>query len=423
LAEKKDEAATKYLTQIKTGEQAAEAYFLLGKKHEEAKEFEMAIAYYDTASRLAPNSEFGISAKKHLSLLNLLQEKNTGAKNPAETHFLLGEIYGLALNDNEAALREYRITYDSFPESPYALKALYAQAWIIKNRLHREDYDTIFKTIINEYPRTIYANVARRSLGLPEIKLLPEDTASPKPLTESIPSPTGPKPESLALTKKELPTVPKESLPEITVRTPSPEAESIMQQRAPTKPRGRHRRTEIVSSETTKIANLQPPKESLPSSFKPKPESLLTSKSESVSAKNESLPQPVESTAQKEAKIKSTSPTAGKFIFLPIHFDFDRYNIRTGDAGILKTIAQQLQQDSTVKILIEGHCDPIGGEKYNYTLGLRRANSAREYLIKLGISKDRIPTISYGKDKPLTNDSSEYWKNRRCEFVIKNEPS
>jgi peptidoglycan-associated lipoprotein len=52
-------------------------------------------------------------------------------------------------------------------------------------------------------------------------------------------------------------------------------------------------------------------------------------------------------------------------------------------------------------------------------LGWRRATSAQSYLIKLGIDKARLNTISYGEERLVTNTESEYWQNRRCEFVQK----
>lgn len=71
-----------------------------------------------------------------------------------------------------------------------------------------------------------------------------------------------------------------------------------------------------------------------------------------------------------------------------IHFDFDKYDIRPGDAEILKGNATLLAKNSTVKIQIEGHCDERGTIEYNLALGERRANSAKKYLISLGISTD-----------------------------------
>jgi peptidoglycan-associated lipoprotein len=103
-----------------------------------------------------------------------------------------------------------------------------------------------------------------------------------------------------------------------------------------------------------------------------------------------------------------------------IHFDFDKYDIRPGDAEVLKGNAALLMKHPTVKIQIEGHCDERGTIEYNLALGERRANSAKKYLISLGMPADRISTISYGKEKPLDpGHNEEAWaKNRRDHFII-----
>jgi len=103
-----------------------------------------------------------------------------------------------------------------------------------------------------------------------------------------------------------------------------------------------------------------------------------------------------------------------------IHFDFDRYDIRPQDAEILKEIANLLKKFPSIKIQIEGHCDERGTNEYNLALGERRANSAKEYLTSLGISPERISTISYGEERPLDpSHNEEAWaKNRRAHFVI-----
>ena len=103
-----------------------------------------------------------------------------------------------------------------------------------------------------------------------------------------------------------------------------------------------------------------------------------------------------------------------------IHFDFDKYEIRTADAEILKENASLLMKYPTIKIQIEGHCDERGTNEYNLALGERRANSAKRYLISLGIQTDRISTISYGEERPIDpGHNEEAWaKNRRDHFII-----
>jgi peptidoglycan-associated lipoprotein len=103
-----------------------------------------------------------------------------------------------------------------------------------------------------------------------------------------------------------------------------------------------------------------------------------------------------------------------------IHFDFDKYDIRPEDAGILKENAALLMNYPKVKIQVEGHCDERGTSEYNLALGERRANAAKRYLLSQGISSDRISSISYGEEKPLDpGHNEEAWsKNRRGHFVI-----
>jgi peptidoglycan-associated lipoprotein len=103
-----------------------------------------------------------------------------------------------------------------------------------------------------------------------------------------------------------------------------------------------------------------------------------------------------------------------------IHFDFDRYDIRPEDTQILKENAALLSKYPQVKVQVEGHCDERGTNEYNLALGERRANAAKKYLLSLGISTDRISSISYGEEKPQdTGHDEEAWsKNRRGHFVI-----
>lgn len=103
-----------------------------------------------------------------------------------------------------------------------------------------------------------------------------------------------------------------------------------------------------------------------------------------------------------------------------IHFDFDRYDIRPADAVLLKANADLLKKYHKVKIQIEGHCDERGTVEYNLALGERRANSTRNYLVSIGVSPERISTISYGKERPLDpSHNEEAWnKNRRAHTII-----
>jgi peptidoglycan-associated lipoprotein len=103
-----------------------------------------------------------------------------------------------------------------------------------------------------------------------------------------------------------------------------------------------------------------------------------------------------------------------------IRFDYDKYDIRREDEGILKENAAFLKKNPKMKIQIEGHCDERGTAEYNLALGERRANSTKRYLVSLGITSDRISTISYGEERPLDpRNNEEAWaKNRRAHIVV-----
>ena len=103
-----------------------------------------------------------------------------------------------------------------------------------------------------------------------------------------------------------------------------------------------------------------------------------------------------------------------------IHFDFDKYNIKDNMKPILQKNADWLLGHESVQITIEGHCDERGTVEYNMALGERRAKSAKDYLVSLGVNPQRIKVVSYGKSRPLIDESNEaaWAKNRRAEFVI-----
>src|SRR5205085_2055463 len=105
-----------------------------------------------------------------------------------------------------------------------------------------------------------------------------------------------------------------------------------------------------------------------------------------------------------------------------IYFDTDRYNIDAEDQAALATQAQYLQQYPSIRATIEGHCDERGTRDYNLALGERRANAAKNYLASLGVSPDRISTVSYGKERPAALGSNEeaWAKNRRAVTIVLN---
>jgi peptidoglycan-associated lipoprotein len=103
-----------------------------------------------------------------------------------------------------------------------------------------------------------------------------------------------------------------------------------------------------------------------------------------------------------------------------VFFDFDKDDIRPDQRDALSADADWLKKNPNVKITIEGHCDERGTRQYNMALGERRAHSAKEYLVSLGVDAGRMQTISYGKDRPFDSghDEAAWAKNRRAHFVI-----
>ena len=103
-----------------------------------------------------------------------------------------------------------------------------------------------------------------------------------------------------------------------------------------------------------------------------------------------------------------------------VYFELDRSEIHPDDLGKVEAVAGILAQDAQNKVLIEGHCDERGTEEYNRALGERRALSVRDALAGLGVSADRIRTMSFGEDRPADPglDDAAYSRNRRGEFVL-----
>jgi peptidoglycan-associated lipoprotein len=102
-----------------------------------------------------------------------------------------------------------------------------------------------------------------------------------------------------------------------------------------------------------------------------------------------------------------------------IYFDFDSTVLTQASRDILNKNAGILKGNNTIKIKIEGHCDERGSDEYNLALGERRAKSAMNYLVTLGVKPDRLSIISYGEEKPADpgHDEAAWAKNRRDEFV------
>ena len=105
---------------------------------------------------------------------------------------------------------------------------------------------------------------------------------------------------------------------------------------------------------------------------------------------------------------------------LPVYFDFDSASIRSDQVDRIETNAQFLKENQAISIRIEGNCDPRGTKEYNLALGERRAQSAKKYLVNLGVDESRMSTVSWGEEKLLLygHDELSWAQNRRDDFVI-----
>jgi peptidoglycan-associated lipoprotein len=106
-----------------------------------------------------------------------------------------------------------------------------------------------------------------------------------------------------------------------------------------------------------------------------------------------------------------------------IFFDFDRSDLRADARETLKANADWLKANPAARAEIEGHADERGTSEYNLALGAKRAQSAKEYLVTLGIAASRLSTMSYGEEVPVCRESTEgcWQRNRRARFAVATE--
>jgi peptidoglycan-associated lipoprotein len=128
--------------------------------------------------------------------------------------------------------------------------------------------------------------------------------------------------------------------------------------------------------------------------------------------------------AIEEERLKGTESAvmAAKTAFVneDVYFEYNRSDLLPAAQNVLRKKAEWLQRNPRAPVYIEGHCDDRGTNEYNLALGDRRAESAKSFLVDLGISASRLTTISYGEEKPIDSGQNEeaFAKNRRAHFVI-----
>jgi peptidoglycan-associated lipoprotein len=102
-----------------------------------------------------------------------------------------------------------------------------------------------------------------------------------------------------------------------------------------------------------------------------------------------------------------------------IYFDFDSSSLNPESKDLAKEQVQWINQNDKA-VIIEGHCDERGTRDYNIGLGERRAHAVKNYMLSLGVTPDRIDTVSYGKERPAVVGSGEdvWTKNRRAVTIV-----
>ena len=107
-----------------------------------------------------------------------------------------------------------------------------------------------------------------------------------------------------------------------------------------------------------------------------------------------------------------------------VHFDFDSAVVKDNDKAKIAVVASYLQANPSQAVRVEGNCDERGTEEYNRSLGERRALAVREVFVGLGVSPERVATISYGEDRPVdpAHNEAAWARNRRADFVLLSPP-
>ena len=131
-------------------------------------------------------------------------------------------------------------------------------------------------------------------------------------------------------------------------------------------------------------------------------------------------PAPAPSTMTDVTRTQRFQQALQEFQNQDILFDYDKYDLRPDARAVLDRKVAFMNENGSVRVQIEGHCDERGTNAYNLALGERRANASRQYLTTAGVSAGRLSTISYGEERPLDPGQNEaaWARNRRAHFVV-----
>lgn len=202
----------------------------------------------------------------------------------------------------------------------------------------------------------------------------------------------------------------------------------------PTPPQEAHKGTPPNNTVPTATAAASPAMATAQPPSSPLPRTILPAASSQAPPAPTDSPRPPQPTIPQERIHRIATPTDHPGIARnstppgePIHdilFDFDSAILGPDALATLRENLIWLNSQSTVPIIIEGHCDERGSLEYNLALGHRRATATADYLIKGGVSPGRVHTISYGKELPfaLGHDEAAWGFNRRAHFRIHGPP-
>jgi peptidoglycan-associated lipoprotein len=129
-------------------------------------------------------------------------------------------------------------------------------------------------------------------------------------------------------------------------------------------------------------------------------------------------PTPVPTPTPPPAPTPTPAPAVTVSDLKTVYFPLDSYSLDDASRAVLDANARLLRDRTDLSVRIEGHCDERGTVEYNMSLGEKRADSVRDYLVAAGVAQSRLSTISYGKERPIQDghDEATWSKNRRAEF-------
>jgi outer membrane protein OmpA-like peptidoglycan-associated protein len=142
----------------------------------------------------------------------------------------------------------------------------------------------------------------------------------------------------------------------------------------------------------------------------PEPPAVVAQTPTDITPTGSEIPTPVEPPAPVKLNIPAN-----------VHFALDKSNIAPNSGKLIKEIARILKEHPYIVVDLQGHTDPRAGNDYNQRLGMRRARSTRDYLVRQGISPSRITIRSFGETrlKSPNNNITDYARDRRVEFIYR----